>query len=56
MRDREHAGHFILLWRGRGLLRMGAPMNFGPLANEPVNEMGAMCLFVLLGRKAGFHH
>ena len=33
---------------------MGAPMNFGPLANEPVNEMGVMCLFVLLARRLGF--
>jgi hypothetical protein len=33
---------------------MGAPMNVGPLANEPVNEMGVMCLFVLLAERLGF--
>jgi hypothetical protein len=33
---------------------MGAPMNLGPLATEPVNEMGVMCLFVLLAERLGF--
>jgi hypothetical protein len=33
---------------------MGAPMNVGPLANAPVNEMGVMCLFVLLAERLGF--
>lgn len=33
---------------------MGAPMNLRPLATEPVNEMGVMCLFVLLATRLGF--
>jgi len=33
---------------------MGAPMNLGPLAAEPVNEMGVMCLFVALAQRMGF--
>ena len=29
-------------------------MNLGPMATEPVNEMGVMCLFVLLAERLGF--
>lgn len=40
------------VFAGRPL--MGAPMRLRGMAREPVNEMGIVCLFALLGPRLGF--